>query len=197
MYFLDISLDRKYFVLHNSGRCFYIDNIILVRADQSFSYRRLVGDFSFQAVCLGGTNDLELDFLVILQIQYVYFTSDIDLIRIYFVLNNNLCVFQDFFDLFNSCLDITLLIFCCIVLGVLGKVSLLSCLFDFTGNFSTFVYFEIMKLVLQFFQAGIGKNRFFLFHFIHPFYRFCIQSYLILFCKLSGNALYFQYSRLK
>ena len=54
-----------------------------------------------------------------------------------------------------------------------------------------------MKLVLQFFQAGIGKNRFFLFHFIHPFYRFCIQSYLILFCKLSGNALYFQYSRLK
>lgn len=161
MYFLDISLDRKYFVLHNSGRCFYIDNIILVRADQSFSYRRLVGNFSFQAICLGGTNDLELDFLVILQIQYVYFTSDIDLIRIYFVLNNNLCVFQDFFDLFNSCLDITLLIFCCIVLGVLGKVSLLSCFFDFTGNFSTFVYFEIMKLVLQFFQAGIGKNRFF------------------------------------
>ena len=103
MYFLDISLDRKYFVLHNSGRCFYIDNIILVRADQSFSYRRLIGNFSFQAVCLGGTNDLELDFFVILQIQYVYFTSDIDLIGIYFVLNNNLCVFQDFFDLFNSC----------------------------------------------------------------------------------------------
>ena len=108
-------------------------------ADQSFSNRRLVGDFSFQAVCLGGTNDLELDLFVILQIQYVYFTSDIDLIRIYFILNNNFCVFQDFFDLFNSCLDIALLIFCCIVLCVLGKVSLLSCFLDFTGDLSTFV----------------------------------------------------------
>ena len=133
MYFLDISLDRKYFVLHNSGRCFYIDNIILVRADQSFSYRRLIGDLSLKAVSLCGTYDLELDFFVILQIQYVYFTSDIDLIGIYFVLNNNLCIFKDFFDLFNSCLDVTLLIFCCIVLGVLGKVSLLSCFFDFTA----------------------------------------------------------------
>lgn len=41
------------------------------------------------------------------------------------------------------------------------KGLLLSCFFDFTGNLSTFVYFEVMKLVLQFFQAGIGKNRFF------------------------------------
>ena len=54
---LHVALDFQNFVLHDSRRHFNFHNIPCMSADQRFSYRRLIGDFAFQAVCLCGTYD--------------------------------------------------------------------------------------------------------------------------------------------
>ncbi len=54
-----------------------------------------------------------------IDIQNRYLTANRNLVKIYLLLNNNLCILKDFLDLFDTSLDISLLILCCIVLSVL------------------------------------------------------------------------------
>ena len=137
---LNITLDFQHFVLHDTGWQLYFYDIACVCADQGLSYRRLVGNLTFQAVCLGGSNQLQFHIFFKFEVMYFHFTSYADLVKVYFVLNYDLSVLQDLLDLFNTCFDISLLIFSCIVLCILGQVSLLSCLFDLTCYFFSFYY---------------------------------------------------------
>ena len=140
-----------------------------MRADQRFSYRRLIGDFALQAVCLCGTYDLEFNLLIKLYIIDVYLTSYIDSVGVYLILYDNFGIFQDLFDLLDTCLNVSLLILRCIVLCVLGQVSLLSRFLDFLSDFFSAVYLQIMKLLLQFLESCISKNIFFFFYVSAPF----------------------------
>ena len=137
---LNITLDFQHFVLHDTGWQLYFYNITCVCAHKSLSYRRFVRNLAFQAVCLCGANQLQFYIFVKLEVMYSYFTSYADLVKIDFVLNYNLSVLQDFLNFFNTRFDISLLIFSCIVLCILGQVSLLSCLFDLTCYFFSFYY---------------------------------------------------------
>ena len=56
------------------------------------SDRGLIGDLVLKAVCLCGTNELEFHLLIEINIVNFYDTSNIDLIKVYLVLNDNLCI---------------------------------------------------------------------------------------------------------
>ena len=73
-----------------------------------------------------------------------------DSVKIAFVLYYNLGIFKDLLDLLDTCLDISLLILCCIVLCVLRKVSLFSGFFDLSCYFFSLNIFLIVQLVFQF-----------------------------------------------
>ena len=73
--------------------------------------------------------------------MYFDLASNVDLIKIYFIFYNDFCIFKDFFDFFDSCFNVSLLIFCCIIFSILRKVTLFSCFFDLTCNFFSFYYF--------------------------------------------------------
>ena len=70
--------------------------------------------------------------------MYFDFASNIDSVKINFILYNNLCILEDLLDLFDTSLDISLLVFCSIVLSVLGKVTLFSRFFDLLCYFFSF-----------------------------------------------------------
>jgi len=78
-----------------------------------------------------------------------------DSVKIDFVLYYNLSVLEDLLDLLDTCLDISLLILCCIVLCVLRKVSLLSGLFDLSCYFFSLNNFQIVQLVFQFSKSCV------------------------------------------
>ena len=111
-------------------------------ADQGLSYRRLVGDLALQAVCLGGTyqilNSISSSNSTS---RYLYCAADADLVQIHLIFYYDFRILQDLLDLLDSCLDIALLVLCCVVLGVLGEVSLLSGLLDLSCYFFSAVYF--------------------------------------------------------
>ena len=88
--------------------------------------------------------------------DYLYLASDADLIQIDLILNNNLCVFQQFLKVYDSCLDVSLFIFCCIILSVLRQVALLSRLFDLLCDLLAFIYFQIMKFIFILFQSCVS-----------------------------------------
>ena len=70
--------------------------------------------------------------------MYFDFASNIDSVKINFILYNNFCILEDLLDLFDTSLDISLLVFCCIVLSVLGKVTLISRFLDLLCYFISF-----------------------------------------------------------
>ena len=74
--------------------------------------------------------DLVCHFLIKLNILQANRTADIDRINVNILLNNDLCILEDLVDLFNTKLDISLLILCCIILCILGQVTLLTCFFN-------------------------------------------------------------------
>ena len=78
-----------------------------------------------------------------------------DSVKINFVLYYNLGILEDLLDLLDTCLDISLLILCCIVLCVLRKVSLLSGLFDLSCYFFSLNNFQIVQLVFQFSKSCV------------------------------------------
>ena len=137
-----MNVDIKYFVLDNSCLCLNINDIIDFLSDQCVTYRRLIGNLSFQTVRLCRTNNLELHLFIKCNVVNLYCTSDINLIKINFILYYNFCILQDCLKLLDTGFDISLLVFRCIILSVLGKVPLLSCLFDLTCNFFSLYYFR-------------------------------------------------------
>ena len=76
------------------------------------------------AVRLGGTYDLVIQLFAVFDIQDLDLAADVDLIQIYFILDYDFCVLQDLLQLFDTGFDVSLLILRCIVLSVLGQVSL-------------------------------------------------------------------------
>ena len=137
---LNITLDFQHFVLHDTGWQFHLYHITCMCSHKSFSHRRFVGNLTFQTVCLCRANQLQFYIFFKFKVMYFDLASYTDLIKIYFILNNNLSIFQDFLNFFNTCFDISLLIFSCIVLCILRQVSLLSCFLDLTCYFFSFYY---------------------------------------------------------
>ena len=140
---LYVSLDLKNLVFHDSGRHLNLNDIVGVCTDQCFTYRRLIGDLSLKAVSLCGTYDLQLHIFLKFIIMNLNLAAYADSVKIDFVLYYNLSVLEDLLDLLDTCLDISLLILCCIVLCVLRKVSLLSSLFDLSCYFFSLNNFQI------------------------------------------------------
>ena len=58
---------------------------------------------------------------------------------------------EDRFNLFYSGLDIALLIFCGIVLGVFRKVPLFTGFTDLLGNLPALIDLEVIQLILKLF----------------------------------------------
>ena len=112
-------MNTQYFVLDHACRCLYFYDISDFCTDQCLSKRRLVGNLILKAACLGRTNQFILFLFVILYVQYTYQTANTDLVKIDLLIQNNLCILEDLFDLLNTSLNITLLVFCCIILSVL------------------------------------------------------------------------------
>ena len=110
-----------------------------MRTDQCFTYWRLIGNLALKAVSLCRANDFQLNVFFKFIIMNLYLTSYINLVKVYLILNNNLCILQDLLDLFDTCLNISLLILCSIVLCILRQVTLLSGLFNLTRNFFFFL----------------------------------------------------------
>ena len=75
-----------------SGLCLNVNNVTNAFSDQRVSDWGLVGDLILKAVCLCGTNELEFHLLVEIDIVNLYDTSDVDLVKVYLVLNNDLRV---------------------------------------------------------------------------------------------------------
>ena len=109
-----------------------------MRTDQCFTYWGLIGNLALKAVSLCRANDFQLNVFFKFIIMNLYLTAYINLVKVYLILNNNLCILQDLLDLFDTCLNISLLILCSIVLCILRQVTLLSGLFNLTRNFFSF-----------------------------------------------------------
>ena len=152
---LNFTLDFQHFVLHDTGWQLYFYNIACVCAHKSLSYRRFVRNLAFQAVCLCGANQLQFYIFFKFKVMYFDLASYTDLIKIYFILNNTLSIFQDFLNFFNTCFDISLLIFSCIVLCILRQVSLLSCFLELTCYINSNYYLKIMQLYIQYLKTSI------------------------------------------
>ena len=60
---------------------------------------------------------------------------------------NHFHILQNLLKLFDSCLNIALLILGCIVFGVLGQVSLLHCFLNLLGNFLSPLHLQAVKLI--------------------------------------------------
>lgn len=69
-----------------------------------------------------------------------YLTAYADTVQIHLVLNNDFCILQYFFNFFNTCFDVSLFIFRCIILCIFRKIALLSGFFDFFSYFFSFYY---------------------------------------------------------
>ena len=125
---LYVSLDLKNFVFHDSGRHFNLNDIVGVSADQRLTYRRLVGDLTLKAVSLCGTYDLQLHVFIKLIIMNLNLAAYADSVKINFVLYYNLGILEDLLDLLDTCLDISLLVFCCILLSMLRREVMVAAL---------------------------------------------------------------------
>ena len=86
--------------------------------------------------------------------------ADVDRVRACLFLNEDFRVLQDFFDLLDTRLDVSLLVLGSIVFSVLGKVALFTGLFNFLGNCLSLIDLQVEELVLKLFESGIGKNVF-------------------------------------
>ena len=90
--FLYVSLDLQNFVFHDSGWHLNFYYITCVSTHKCFSNRRFVGDLAFKAVSLCGTYNFQFDIFFKFEIVYFYFTSNADLVKVYFVLNYNFSI---------------------------------------------------------------------------------------------------------
>ena len=133
-------------------------------ADQCFPDRRFVRNFSLQAVCLRGTDNTEIYLFIIFQILQRYLAADIDFAGIHLIFHNDFRVLQDFFNLFNSRLNVSLLILGSIIFRVLGQIALLSGDLDFFRNFTALIYFQVLQLILKLPKTRISKNVLLFFH---------------------------------
>ena len=116
----------------------------------------LVADLVLKAVGLGGTHDEILHLLVKLHVQKLHLAADVDLVSVDLVLNHNLRILKQLFQLLDTKLDIPLLILSRIILSILGQVALFPCFLDLLRNFFSLYNFQILQLILILFESGIG-----------------------------------------
>ena len=109
----------QYLIFHNPGLSLHLYLVANFTANKRLSDRRLVGNLPFQAVRLCRTDQFELHFLVKCLVVDLYRTTYVNLIKIYLILNYDFRIFQDAFQLFNTRLDIPLLILCSVILRIL------------------------------------------------------------------------------
>ena len=127
----------QYFVFHNSRLRLYLHLIAYLTSNKRLPYRRLVGNLAFQTVGLCRTYQFKLHLLVKSLVKDLNRTSDVNLIKVYLVLNYDFRILKDTFQLLNARLDVALLVFCRIILRILGQVSLLPYLLNLAGNLFT------------------------------------------------------------
>ena len=145
-YELHVSCDFKNFVLAGQSiRHLDRDDLILCRADECAAERRFVGDLPLQAVSFCGADDSEFEFIIILDVMDPDLAADVDRVRACLFLNEDFRVLQDFFNLLDTRLDVSLLVLGSIIFSVLGKVALLAGLFNFLGNCLSLIDLQIRK----------------------------------------------------
>ena len=132
------TLDFQHFIGNGARLGLHFNHIALFSSDERFAHGGFIGNLSLQAVGLGRSHNAEFHLLVILHVQKLYLAANVDLIKVDLVLNHNLCILKQLFQLLDTKLDIPLLILSRIILSILGQVSLLSCFFDFFCNFFSF-----------------------------------------------------------
>ncbi len=125
------------------------DNIPDSFAEQRAADRRLIGDHSVKAVRLCAAHDRELKLLLKFHIVETDGASDIDICRAHLILSNDLGILEDLLDLLDAGFDVSLLILRSIVLGIFGKVTLLTGFFDLLGNSLALVDLQVIQLILK------------------------------------------------
>ena len=109
----------QYLIFHDACLCLYLYMVSHLTADERLSHRRFIGDLAFQAVRLCGAYQFELHLFIKCLIIDLDGTSHVDLIKVYLVFNYNFCILQNTFLLFDSRLNISLLILCRFVIRIL------------------------------------------------------------------------------
>ena len=143
--------------LQLNSACGSIDgnDVTGLAALQSAAYGRVIGDAACLGVSLLRTYDL-IDFLkVLLNIKNSYLAAQSNgtLGNILFICFNDFRIFNEFLDLSDLGIELTLLVLGLVVLTVLRQVTEASCFLDLLCYFLSLNGFQIEKFFLQSLQA--------------------------------------------
>ena len=133
--------------------CFCLDDFADFGADESPSDGRFFGNAVFQGIGLVGTDKRIFDFFFIRFVVHLDGGADACGIGLYFMLVNDLDVFEHGLNVGDTLFDGSLFVFGFVVFTVFGKVTESAGSFDGLGNFLAFGGFQVFKFFLELFQA--------------------------------------------